>query len=471
MFKPYKLVLTGSLVLLGASSCSDLLVTEPKQSISSAVALTDITGLRSLLISVYDRLQPATYYGQRMMIAPEIMADNVRLANQNSNRYFNERVNAPNAHMQQYWDNYGGINEANFILSGIDGANTTGVEKTQIKGEALFLRALLYFDMARVFAYEPKKIVNGFDKGLILRTTPTDDASKATFEARATVEQTYQQIEKDLKDAIELLPAMAAATNRQRANKAAAQGLLSRLYLYWEKYPECIQLATDAMASPAARLVTGAQYAAAFTASPNPESLFEINYVQATESLGSNESLHSLTNPPSVTTGNWGDVVFTTELLNLYDAADARRAAFYASTKSGEAVTFSRKYSGARGAFTDNVPVMRYSELLLIRAEAYAASGDNVKAQADLNTLRARAGVTPVAATVTGQALIDAILTERRLELVLEGHRFFDLKRRGLTITKASLSAVVPYTDYRILAPIPTAQVQLNTKLQQNPGY
>ncbi len=377
-------------------------------------------------------------------------------------------MNAVGVHMQQFWDNYAAINEANFIIKGIDGSNATDAEKAQIKGEAQFLRALLYFDMARVFAYEPTKVVNGFNLGMILRTEPTADASQATFLERSTVEQTYQQIEKDLKDAITNLPASASA-NRLRANKAAAQALLARLYLYWEKFPEAIQAATDALAGTGATLVSGTGYQAAFTTAPNPESLFEINYVQATESLGANESMHSLTT--NLTTGNWGDVVPTTELLNLYEAADVRRAMFYSATKSGEAVFFSRKFTGSRGPFTDNIPVIRYSEVLLIRAEAYAMSGNSAAAITDLNRIRTRSGATPIASTVTGQGLVDLILTERRLELVLEGHRFFDLKRKGLTITKASLSAVVPYTDFRILAPLPNAQVQLNSKLKQNPGY
>ncbi|MEI7586751.1 RagB/SusD family nutrient uptake outer membrane protein [Runella sp.] len=453
---------------LVATSCSDLLDTAPKQSVSPDVALKDITGVRSLLISVYDRLQPNTYYGARMMVAPEIMADNVRLTNTNSNRYFNERVNAPSAHMQQFWANYAAINEANFIIKGIDGANTTTTEKAQIKGEALFLRALLYFDMARVFAYEPTKIVGGANLGLILRTEPTDDVSKADFKSRSTIEETYQLIEKDLKEAISLFP---ATGNRFRANKAAANALLARVYLYWEKYADAITYATAAIDAPnGATFVTGANYTSAFTSAPNPESFFEINYVQATESLGVNESMHSLTT--NLTTGNWADVIPTNELLALYEATDIRRtSAMFSATKGGEAVVFSRKFPGARGPFTDNIPVIRFSEVLLIRAEAYAATGKDDLALVDLNRIRTRASATPVAATVKGADLIDAIMRERRLELYLEGHRFFDLKRRGQTITKASLSAVVPYDDFRILAPLPVAQVQLNKNLKQNRGY
>lgn len=472
MTKYIRIALAGTL-LLGASGCSDLFVTEPKQSVSPTVALQDITGIRSLIISIYDRLQPNTYYGARMMIGPDILADNVRLTNSNSNRYFNERINAPGSHLQQIWDQcYPAINEANFIIASIDGSNTTQLEKDQIKGEALFLRGLLYFDLARVFAYEPTKVIKNFNLGLIIRTEPTTNVLQADFRERSTVEQVYTQVESDLKAAITALPvsATAAAATRLRGNKGAAQALLARLYLYWEKYPLAIQAATDAMASTGARFVTGAQYVAAFTSVPNPESLFELNYIQATESLGSNESLHSLTT--NLTTGNWGDVVPTTELLNLYEAADVRRSGmFYAATKGGEAVFFSRKYTATQGPFTSNVPIIRYSELLLIRAEAYAASGDATKALADLNQVRTRSGATAIAATVTGQALMDAIMTERRLELVLEGHRFFDLKRKGMTITKANLSAPVPYDDFRILAPLPVGQTQLNTKLRQNPGY
>jgi tetratricopeptide (TPR) repeat protein len=451
-----------------ATSCSDLLNTAPKQSVSADVALKDITGVRSLLISVYDRLQPNTYYGARMMIAPEIMADNVRLTNANSNRYFNERVNAPTFHMQQFWANYTAINETNFIIQGIGGANTTEAEKASIKAEALFLRALLYFDMARVFCYEPTKVVGDANLGMILRTEPTDDVTKADFKSRSTIQETYQLIEKDLKEAISLFP---ATGSRLRANKAAANALLARVYLYWEKYADAITYATAALDAPnGATFVTGANYVSAFTSAPNPESFFEINYVQATESLGSNESMHSLTT--NLTTGNWADVVPTNELLALYEATDIRRtSAMFSATKGGEAVVFSRKFPGARGPFTDNIPVIRFSEVLLIRAEAYAATGKEDLALADLNRIRTRAGATPVAATVKGADLIDAIMRERRLELVMEGHRFFDLKRRGQTITKAGLSAVVPYDDFRILAPLPVAQVQLNTKLKQNRGY
>ncbi len=457
-----------SFLSLCSVSCSKILDTQPRQSVDSELAIKDITGLRSLLISCYDGLQGAGYYGQRMMIAPDIMADNLRLTNANSNRYFQERVNTIFTSVAgNLWSNvfaYGTINNLNYFLAGIDNANTNEAEKRQLKGEALFLRGLIYFDMARIFSYEPTKVIKQWDAGIVLRTTPTKDASDANFRQRATVVETYQQIEKDLKESIELL---SSTTTRQRANKAAAQAILARVYLYWEKWADAVRLSTEALNTTQARLATGAGYADAFRTSPNPESLFEINYVQATETLGSNESMQSLT---TQVTGSWADVVPTDELFNLYEANDVRRAMYVSATKQGERVNFIQKFTGARGPWTDNIPVIRFSEVLLIRAEAYAASGQAELALADLNRIRQRSAATLVTG-LSGDQLVESILKERRLELAFEGHRWFDLKRKGRDITKAGLSATVPYTDVRILAPIPIPEIQLNPTLKQNPGY
>lgn len=466
MFKYKNIFIICFITMTGffVASCSKVLETQPRQSVDSELAIKDITGLRSLLIACYDGLQGSGYYGQRMMIAPDILADNVRLTNANSNRYFQERVNTIFTSVAGLWGLYGTVNNINYFLAGIDNANTNDTEKRQLKGEALFLRGLIYFDMARIYSYEPTKVIKQWDAGIVLRTTPTKDVADANFRQRATIVETYQQIEKDLKEAVDLL---SATSSRQRANKAAAQALLARVYLYWEKWTDAARLATDALNTTQARLAAGADYANAFRTSPNPEALFEINYVQATESLGSNESMQSLT---TQTTGSWADVVPTDELFNLYETADVRRAMYISSTKQGERVNFIQKFTGSRGPWTDNIPVIRISEVLLIRAEAYAASGQTDLALTDLNRIRQRSGATLVAG-LAGDALMDAILRERRLELAFEGHRWFDLKRKGRDITKAGLSATVPYTDVRILAPIPIAEIQLNPTLKQNPGY
>ena len=118
----------------------------------------------------------------------------------------------------------------------------------------------------------------------------------------------------------------------------------------------------------------------------------------------------------------------------------------------------------------DNVPVIRLSELFLIRAEALARSnGDQVQALTDVNRIRTRAGLTALAATTTNAQLQDEITLQRRLELAFEGHRWFDQKRRGRDIVKSTGN--VPYGDTRTLAPIPLREIQANKNLVQNSGY
>ncbi|WP_345168407.1 RagB/SusD family nutrient uptake outer membrane protein [Nibribacter koreensis] len=471
-------VLMGA-TALSVSSCDDLLETAPRQSIALDTGLTDITGVRALLIGVYDRLQVNTYYGAQMMLAPDVMADNLRQTASNSNRYTFFQNNSFGTQLNRWAGNYGAINDTNLIIEAIANntdPTVTAAEKARITAEAKFLRALLYHDLVRIYGYEPGKEVGGFNAGVILRLEPVTLKSEADFKARATNAEVYAQIEKDLTDAIAGFTT-SNQTSWFRGNKAAAEALMARVSLYQAKWQQALDFSNTAIATAAARskgLVSAANYAAAWTTLPNPESLFELNYVQATETLGANESLNSLTSDTYV--GAWRDIVPTNTLFNLYEVNDVRRAMFYTATKGSEAVRFNKKFAGNQGVFTDNIPIIRLSEVHLIKAEAEAelAAGTEVSVAglATLNNLRSRRDASPVVA-LTKADLINAILVERRLELVYEGHRFFDLKRRGLDIVKDPQVAAVniPYTDPRVLAPIPAAEVNLNSKLKQNPGY
>ena len=107
--------------------------------------------------------------------------------------------------------------------------------------------------------------------------------------------------------------------------------------------------------------------------------------------------------------------------------------------------------------------------MLLNRAEAEAELGENTPALDDVNELRTKRGLDPV--DLSGTALLDEILLQRRLELAQEGHRFFDLKRRGQDITKPAGHTLVPYTDFRVVARISDTQMDANKNLVNNPGY
>jgi hypothetical protein len=263
--------------------------------------------------------------------------------------------------------------------------------------------------------------------------------------------------------------------------------LFARVALYNEDYANAIKYATDALAGGVGRFVGTTDYVAAWRSNSHPESIFEVLFQTRQESLGVNNSLQSAyTSIESVAQANslaalrptplppatgWGSVVPTAALLALHQAGDVRRQLYQDGlNRSNTVVTESTKFLGKSGVvYMDNVPVIRVSELYLIRAEALARSnGDQVQALADVNRIRTRAGLTALTGLTNAQLQAEITL-QRRLELAFEGHRWFDLKRRGQDVVKSTGN--VPYGDYRILAPLPNGEIQANKNLVQNAGY
>lgn len=471
---------------LAFSSCDDLLDTEPKQSLTPATAFADAKGYESLVFATYGKLRSFNYYGQTMQIAPEIMADNLRII-ANTGRYIGQEANADRQHIN-LWDFsptnnfrglYSGINETNIVLSEIDEIAGDQALKDRLKGEALFLRAIFYFDLAKVYGYEPGKEVNGWNQSAVIRTEPVIGFSAADLRTRSTNREVYNLIEADLQAAIGLLPVAAKGTaNAYRASKGAAEALLARVYLYDSKYAEAAAMASQAMATSGLAndgtgLLTPANYVAAFSTFPNPESLFEIEIRSNDWSTvdGVNNSVASLA--ANVLPSAQFIVTASNELIASYETGDIRRATWTETTRSGATgvVYRSNKWLGTKGDFLQNLPILRGAELYLIRAESRFRTGDEPGARADLNALRSKRGLGAVDAGLTGANLFSQILQERKVEFALEGHRWFDLKRNGLTISKHGSFQPVPYADYRILAPIPQGELTLNTALQNNPGY
>jgi hypothetical protein len=162
----------------------------------------------------------------------------------------------------------------------------------------------------------------------------------------------------------------------------------------------------------------------------------------------------------------------TAALLAAFETGDVRRNLYERGTAGrGTAEIECTKFFGRTGSVNlDNIPVIRISEMYLNRAEALALTGKEADALVDVNRIRTRAGLDPKTA-LTGAALIAEIANQRRIEFAFEGHRFFDLKRRGQDIIKAAPAQNLVYTDFRILAPIPNREIQANSSLKQNVGY
>ena len=117
----------------------------------------------------------------------------------------------------------------------------------------------------------------------------------------------------------------------------------------------------------------------------------------------------------------------------------------------------------------DDIPLLRISEVYLNRAEAYAHQTSYTLARNDLNLLMNKRGLANT--DVSNSELLDEILLQRRIELAFEGHRFFDMKRLGLPISRPNGLAEIPYADYRVVAPIGATEMDVNKKLVNNPGY
>jgi len=362
------------------------------------------------------------------------------------------------------------------LIEATEKLNADAAFKKQINGEAKFLRALFYFDLMRAFAYDPNAIVAASNKGgvpLILKGSL--DVGDVTLPARASIDEVYAQIIKDLEAAIADLPARASSPHN--ATGGAAMALLSRVHLYKGDWANAAKFATDALASRQGTFATSANYVASWRTPVNPESMFEVLFFNVSESPGVNESLQSTYTTMvalgnRTTTGGFGDLVPTDGLLAELnsEAGDLRRSFYELGTAGrGTARIECTKFLGKNGVLNlDNVPLIRVSEMYLNRAEALAMSGNDAGALADLNAIRTRAGL-PARTGLAGTALMTEILRQRRLELAFEGHRWFDLKRRGLDVVKSP--STIAFSDFRILANLPIREIQANTNLVQNPGY
>lgn len=472
----FRILAVAGVMAVSATGCDSLLDTAPKQSLTPEQTLGTFSLYRNLLAGAYNRLQSEALYGQRQILAPEALADNAILAN-NTGRYTTEVINNRGTGVGGWATWYAIINDVNFVIEGIDQVNGPEATKRQLKAEAYFLRGFSYFNLARIYSYEPG--VGSFDLGVVIRTTPTRLVEDAVPQPRATRAETYAQIFSDLNMARSEFLASGVTAGVSVGSLAGTEALLSRVHLYARDWANAEALATAAFASAAARgnvprLTTQANHIAAFVPAQaggvNPESFFEVVITNTTtEGLAGNGSLQSLTVPVA---GGFYSLRPSPEFLATLEAGDVRRGFIVATTGSNPGPAYS-KYRGSLGNYADNIPVIRYAEVLLNRAEARAEQSNIAGALADLNQLRAARGATPSVAA-TPAALVEDILLERRRELAFEGHRWFDIKRRGLDLVKPAATGVGTITadDIRFLAPIPTDQPQLSGGvIAQNPGY
>ncbi|MEQ8475784.1 RagB/SusD family nutrient uptake outer membrane protein [Fulvivirga sp.] len=454
--------------VIAFTGCNDLEV-ENKAALPRSVVLGDVDGYSAFLSAAYESVNDFGYYGQTMMIGPEILADNMELV-QLTGRYQLEYVNAVNSGIGIWGNRYTAIQECNVIIGSINDESVVGTvdEKNDLIGQALFLRALFYHDLARVYGYEPGREVNGWNLSVPLKTEPTFGLSNVVDLPRSTNVEVYEQIEQDLLQAISLLSDVTPGTSAVIfANRNAARLLLARVYLYWGRSADAANLALQVIAGDGSDLVAAADYDDSWDDAQNafhPESLFESELRSPDWSTvdGPNNSLHSLLMNNS---GGAQFIIAASDELLAEIASEPTdvRGALFNTESLGEEFTKWRA-TGGPVPFMENIPILRLSEGYLIAAEALGAGAGDVY----LNALRTARGIaTPATATV------DNVLRERRIEFMAEGHRWFDLKRLGRNIPKPAVSGAntLPANDFKMLPRLPQGELNLSDELRQNPGY
>ncbi|MDB5230872.1 MAG: hypothetical protein JWN76_1677 [Chitinophagaceae bacterium] len=415
-----------------------------------------------------------SYYNGAWNIVPDLLADNliINQAGRLSQKLYGEWRYTASATYPLFNGGYTIIRRANAILENID-KFPAGAFHDNAMGEALAVRALVHFDMSRVYS---KTYANASASDLTVPyVTVTDPSIKPSNE---TVKGLYDKVIADLTQAASLV----GTTNGvYRFNKNSVNAILSRVYLYKADYANTITTATAALgASP--NVADIATFPKIWTDETTTGVLFKI----------ANTSLDNIntqgTNYYQIVGGQIkSEYVVEYNFFQQFASNDVRKSS-YIQTSPYNGVSYNHviKYGGRPGgaAGVIDAKVIRAAEVLLNRAEAYYRSGLESSALADLQLLKRNRYTGYVNEVLAGQALLNEILRQRRLELAFEGDRFFDLKRLGLPVVRDQThgekadGSGTPYvfgtlaaSDFRFQLPLPQAEITFNDNLKQNPGY
>lgn len=435
------------LLTLGFSACDQELNLEPYQSISEELALDNDNNVKAVLVGAYDALSASALLGGNSLRDAELLGGDGEILWVGTflgpREVANKQMTVTNNEAQELWlTGYNTINIANNVLAGLD--VVAADDKGWVEGEALFIRAISYFQLVRFYAKPYEAGQTNSQSGVPVILTPTRGISEDSKIARNTVAEVYTQIIADLSKAEGLLP----EDNEWRAGKWAAAALLARVYLQQGDFAKARDAANRVIESGSYSLLKN--YADVFNRDENSSE--DIFAIQLTSQDGVNNMNTHFSIPDFG--GRDGDVEILEGHLSLYDPADDRLALFF----DGNGAIRTGKWNNLYG----NVNIIRLAEMYLIRAECNQRLGSSVGASAlaDFNTVHTRAGL-PAASSVT---LAD-ILLERRLELAHEGHKIHDMKRLKQPV------GPLAYSADKLVFPIPQREINANPSLSQNSGY
>jgi len=457
-----KRILLYLLFLLGFTSCDDFLEVGPNTSEldTELVFKNDNTAIAALE-AIYHELQFGGFASGNnfsITLLGNILADDAKEYAVTNDRYdfYINTLRADNSSNNSIWSSaYKQLYNTNALLEGIkDNIDLTVETKSRIEGEAKFLRAFIYYYLVHLYDEVP----------LVLTTDYHINQSLA----RTSVNEIYTQIQKDLEDALIYLPEDYVYSEGEhiRPTKYAAYTLLARLAQWRKDYSKAVNYASEVIGSGKYELL---ELEDVFKAN-SKEGIWQL--VPVVPRAGANEgAIYILENNPA-TPNNASTQALTEDFLSVWEATDLRYQNWIGIYTEGENdYYYPYKYKIKHGGDSEEYSmVIRLAELYLIRAEAYAESGNVQAAIDDLNKIRNRAGL-PDWTAADVPDIEQAVLDERRREFFSEwGHRWLDLKRFGV-IDEVLGQKKPTWQPHAKLLPIPEQDILRNPFLTQNPGY
>lgn len=513
-------VILGLIALVGVS-CKDVIDLEPYNQVSETSAFTtpslvalSVTGMyNAAQLGYYDAAYRGYPFGAAFVEQGDCRGEDVVNVATFYQITYMSTISTTSANNVWMWsDSYRLLNRCNIIIDGVRKAGEKGVitaaKALEYEAEARFLRALTYHELLIHFARPYKHTPDASHPGVPYHETPftTSAAIDAGLAVgRSSVKDVYDKILADLDFAEINLPAKADRTTNMkitRANKGAAVAIKTRIYIHTGQY--------DKVITEASKFLSGGSLAGVYSLTADPAGPFLSPYNNS-ESIFGLES--SAANNPGVNAAlasqyNRRQLVCISPIIWRNPSwlnDDKRRAEGTLVVTSSGGTKYTNKYKDATN-YSDPSPVIRYAEVLLNLAEAYARNNDITNALTYLNMVRNRSLSTPASQAYKSEdfadniALLSKILHERRIEFIMEGRRWSDISRLqkdpyfpingipaklanavpagslytlGTPYSGALGVAAIPYDDYRFIWPIPQIEVNANPTLlkEQNPGY
>jgi hypothetical protein len=456
-----------TLLFVGTVACDDTLTLAPTSEVEEGSAIVDAATARAALAGAYDALQSGSYYGGTLLFFSDLLSEDVEHTGTFSSYVAADanRMLPDNESMLPIWTAlYRAIGVANQLIVRVP--NVAGIAQADaddILGQARLIRALSYHHLVKLWGDVPMPLA------------PPASIEAAGSLTKSTVAEVYTQILADLAAGETMI---ANTSDTRKATPDAAVALRSRVMLFQGNWQGVIDAATSLEGSYS----LAANYSDLFTADgqDTPEDIFRVSFTPVeftnvgffyiSRSFGGRWEI-----APTVDLinayGESSDPTFdpdTVTLTNAFNPADERAAwniAFDARRRN-----YGSKFPTPIGA--EDVHVIRFGEVILNKAEAYArrnSAGDLVLAINEVNRIRGRVAGAPALTAVglTQQQVLDLIWRERRLELAMEGFAWPDLVRTGRAVAVMAPNVAA----FEVLWPIPRAELDVSPNVFQNPGY